>query len=72
MKMKERLAEIILQKFLKKKFGDELKLEIKKCDICLENDGRVSITFDGKGSLPVETVSSLLGVSMKGKNSNEV
>lgn len=58
--LNEKLAKYLLEKNLKKKFGEELTLEVRKCDVRLENDGRVSLNFDGNVSLPVETLAMLL------------
>lgn len=60
MKFNEKIAKFLVERKLKKKLGDQLRLEIKKCDIRLENDGYASLSFDGTVALPVEVVAALL------------
>lgn len=60
MEFKGKIAKALASRTLKKKFGEQLRLEIKELNVSLENDGYCSIKFNGTAALPVETISDLL------------
>lgn len=66
--LKEIVSEKVLEKALKIKLGsDEIKVNLNRMSIVLENDGSVTLDLDGKVNAPIGVLGKLLSREEKSK-----